>query len=212
MLQTALRTQVRSVLEDPAGFRFTDAIVDRYTTEAIRRVSRAVGNVERRLALSLVQGQQEYLLPATGVGRIISVQIIPENGANPNGSLRQVDLSQIPVILPDDSDPTMYSLDVAAGANKDQKSLNMYPAPARSTPDSIVVTYVADFTAEPNLPFPSDFDIILVRLTAAGCLSESEDESSVRKGEYLRGLAEDQLSDMSWLDALNRVSTERHFP
>ena len=212
MLQTDLRTQVLSVLEDPGGFRFKDPILTRYTTEAVRRVSRAVGNTQRRLALSLVESQQEYLLPASGVARVISVQIIPETGSGNPPHLQQVDLNDIPIMLPDDAEPRVYSLDLAAGVNGDQKGINMFPAPARSTADAIVVTYEADFVDDVNLPFPSTFDIVLVRLTAAGCLSESDDEASVKKGAFLQLKAEDQLSDISWQDSLSRINTERSFP
>ena len=212
MLQTDLRTQVRAVLEDPGGFRFSDGTIDRYTTDAIRRVERSVGRTQRRLALSLVQGVQEYLLPADGVLRITSVQVIPENGSQPRFALQQVDLNNIPVVMENEGDPRIYSIDLASGVNADQMAINVFPAAARSASDSLIVTYEADFTTAANIPFPATFDLILVRLTAFGCLSESDDETSVRKGIFLKGQAEEELRDLAWMDSQSAMNNERLYP
>jgi len=214
MLRTELRSIVRSILEDPSGFRFTDTIIDRYTTEALRRVERSVGLTQRRLTLSLVESQQEYLLPVAGVLRVLSVDIIPEDGS-PNSSrkvIQQVDFNDIPVDVVNETDPYIYAIDIASGTNSDQMALIMYPPPARSTADSIVVTYDGDFVTESQIPFPPTFDMIIARLTSAGCLSESEDETSIRKGEYLRELAEGDLRDMTWMSSMSKINTERFFP
>lgn len=213
MTQAELYTAVRSMLEDPSGFRFTNSIIDRYTNEALRRVERSTGQTQRRLTLSLVQGQQEYLLPETGVLRVIGVEIIPEDGQSTTiNQIQQLDLNNIPTIASTESDPTCYAIDIASGTDQNQQALLMYPPPARSTADAIVVTYEGDFTTGSVIPFPPTFDLIIQRLTAAGCLSESEDESAVRKGEYLRNLAEENLRDMAWMDSQSAMIVPRAFP
>lgn len=213
MTQSELYTAVRSMLEDPSGFRYTNVIIDRYTDMALRRVERSAGKTQRRLTLSLVQGQQEYLLPATGIRRVISVEILPENGTpTQDNTITQVDFSQIPSTVVQESDPTCYAIDIASGASQNQQALLMYPPPARSTADAIVVTYDGDFTTGSLLPFPSTYDLIIQRLTAAGCLSESEDQTEVQKGEYLKNLAEDELKDMAFLDSNSYLEVDRAFP
>jgi len=214
MTQAELYTAVKSILEDPTGFRYKPAIIDRYTNAALRRVERSVGKTQRRLTLSLVQGQQEYLLPVNGVRRVISVEIIPENGTPlRDNKITEVDFDSIPSTVVQETDPTCYAIDIASGTNQNQQAILMYPPPARSTADAIVVTYDGDFTTGSVLPFPPTYDLIIQRLVAAGCLSESEDQSEVSKGEYLKGLAETELSDMAFLSSNGYPEdTNRAFP
>lgn len=215
MTQTELRDAVRGILQDPAGVRFLDPQVDRYTNQALRRVERAIGKTQKRLSLNLQQGVQIYALPATGVLRVISVQIIPENGAYQSNlpALQEVDLHAIPPQLPDEKDPDRYAINLAGGADQNQIELQMFPAPARSTSDAIVVTYDGDFTTATEIPFPETYDLVIQRLTAAGCLSEEDDETSIRKAEYLRTLAEEELRDLSYMGSLSDVNNAvRTFP
>ena len=214
MTQTELRTAVLGILQDPAGVHFTSGLIDKYTNAALRRIERAVGKAEKRLFEDFQIGVQAYPL-GSGISRIISVEIIPENGTQTTrvNPLQEVNLLSIPPVLPDNRDPDRYAINMAGGPNENEFELVFYPAPARDTANAIVVTYDGDFTTATEIPFPDIFDLVIQRLTASGCLSEEDDETSIRKGEYLKGLAEDELRDLSWMGSLSDINNVvRTFP
>jgi len=205
---------VKGILQDPGGIRFDGAILERYTNAAIRRVERAIGKTQKRAFFDLVSGQQEYPL-GSGILRVITVEIIPANAARSSRvrPLQEVDLADIPSDPGGNHDPDRYAINIAGGVNQNQFELIFYPKPVRSTDNAIVVTYDGDFTVDTELPFPETFDLVLQRLTAAGCLSEEDDETSIKKSEYLKGLAERELSDLSWMGSLSDVNNiVRSFP
>lgn len=214
MTRTELLQAVREILQDPGGVRFDEPLIDRYTNAALRRIERAVGKTQKRLFEDLQTGVQNYPL-GSGILRIISVEIIPENGTQRNmvDPLPEVDLAAIPPVLPPNKDPDRYAINLAGGPDENEFELVFYPAPDRDTNNAIVVTYDGDFTTATEIPFPETFDLVIQRLTAAGCLSEEDDETSVRKGEYLKGLAEEELGDLSWMGSLSDVNNVvRTFP
>jgi len=214
MTQIELRVAVRDMLQDAAGVHFDDGVIDRHTTSAIRRVERAVGKTQKRLFEDLQTGVQTYPL-GSGILRIITVEILPENGTKSTKvhPLQEVDLAAIPPELPENRDPDRYAINMAGGANENEFELVFFPAPARDTVNSIVVTYDGDFVTGAEIPFPETFDLIIQRLTAAGCLSEEDDETSIRKGEYFSGLAERELGDLAWMGSLSDVNNiVRTFP
>lgn len=212
MTLTELRTAVRSVLEDTQGFRYTDPIVDRYARDAYQYVARQLGRTQGRTALNLVSGQQEYDLPA-GIRKIVSIKILPESGSEPYTPLQQVELDQMPITTESEGDPTRFSLNAAGGADGQNLSIFVWPVPDRSASSSIIVTYDVSFEVTAEVPFTEEYELIIVRLTASGCLSEQEDQTSLQKAQYLDELAKRDLADMVDLSALNaNDSLCRAFP
>ena len=72
--------RIRQLLEDSGGFTaFDNENITRAVEDAVRKVGNKVGRNQGRLTISMVEDQQEYILPE-GVRRINKVEIVPENG------------------------------------------------------------------------------------------------------------------------------------
>lgn len=201
-------TQVYRLLEDPGQFAWPNSAVALHLQDAVREVANRVGRAEGRGTLGLVQGQQSYVLPV-GIKRVKNVRILPEiqaggTQAEAGMSLQEVPLEEMPIVVLQEADPRVFSTSAVAGATEEQLELFMWPAPARSTADAIVYNYDIEYafaSVDPAdagnlaqlIPFPAQYDKIILYLTCAGLLSERTDQDEMRKGELFQFKAEEIL-------------------
>ena len=132
-----LLTEVYDLGNDPGQVAWRNSVVARYLNGSLRRAGQITGD-SARLSLALVQGQQEYALP-TGVRRVKQVSIMPQEGVEPRYPIVETSIQKIPVITQTQKDPERYALQATGGANGQNFSLFMWPAPGRSAPDSIII-------------------------------------------------------------------------
>ena len=214
---STLITDVLAILEDNLGVAFSDSQEQRAATKAVRRVANKVGRTESRQSLDLVESQQAYLVP-TGIRRLKKVQLIPENGNEPNSTgLRQVGLSDIPITVPNERDPDRYSIRLDAGTDENQFEIFLWPAPARSATDAIVITYdvdvVFDGTAGQKIPYPPELQEAIVYYTASYLLFERADESDTQEAQKFKIMGDTEVKENRSVDSMSHyIDNNRAMP
>lgn len=194
-----LQTQVYRILEDPNGFAWPNSAVAFNLNTAVSTLVNKLGRAEGRLTLSTVVGQQEYTLPQ-GITRVKQVRILPQIQAGgsqqePSGSLTELALEDMPVVVTQNGNPDRFSLKAVGGSNEDQFSIFVWTAPDWAASDNIIVDFDIDYqftSDDPSsgadlaqlIPFPPAYDKIIVRLTAAEMLGERSDADDIQKGEF----------------------------
>jgi hypothetical protein len=159
------------------------------------------------------------------VRRIQDVKIIPENGNEPLAcGLPQVPLAEIPITVPQESDPDRFALSLTGGATADRYSLYFWPAPARSATDAIVVTYDVDTSiissspaTGPNLaqtiPYPAQFEDAILYYTMSYLLLSRADEGDREEAQKFKMIADQEVRENAPVDALTyRVDNNRAMP
>lgn len=221
MLFSRLLTVVRRLVEDQ-GIRWDDTDIAEYLVPAVNETRRKTGATTVRSVLSLVQSQTEYVI--TTPGRILNVKIIPENSIEAL-DLPQVPIGSIPVAADNETDPTMFGLNVNAGTNENQQAITLFPPPARSTAGAIVIEQAEnwEFTSDSSasagqlatvLPILEQFDSPVTWLVAGQMMTELNDDSAVQKGQYLIDKAEKEISNFAYVNTLSYYQNPlgRNFP
>ena len=220
-----LLSDVYELLEDPLQTAWTNRAVARAVKKAVRRIANAVGRDDTQTLLSLVESQQEYVLP-TGIRRVNKVRIIPEQGGEPRGAglLQLASPKDLPLTLDEESDPQYFVLRLTGGTNANQYSLIFYPVPARSATDAIVVDHAVDTIISSDspatapqlaveLPFPEQFDEAMLYYTAGFLLAERSDEGDMQESMKFEAMAKAEIRENGPVDSLSfRADLNRAMP
>jgi hypothetical protein len=224
MFFSTLLSSFYEIFQDPLQTTLSNTSLARAATKGVRRVANIVGRDDARTLLSLVQGQQIYELPV-GVRRLTKVRILPENGNEPHyEGLPQIMADQVPVTVPQEGDPEGYSLSLTGGTDSDRYALTLWPAPARSAADSIIVDHAVDTIIESDspatapqlaqvIPFPEQFEPAILYYTLYYALSERMDEKDKQDAQYYLSMAKDEMKENAPVDAISsRVDINRAMP
>jgi len=221
MIFSQLLTEAYRLLEDPNRIAWPNSAIVRHLNAALRSIGSAVGD-SGRTTLSLVQGQQAYDLPA-GVRRIREVRIAPESGSEPL-IITQRRLEEMRINVPQEGDPSLYAVQLTSGANEDQFGLFMWPAPARSTADAIIIDYEIEYELDSDdpatvpqeaqvIPFPRAYEMAILYLTIGSALSERDDDSDIQKSEHYWALGQRQLTELQPTGSASKmIDAYRPFP
>lgn len=181
---SAARTEAREIFADPSGNVLTDALFLRHLNDTLNLVGLELDD-SIRSTLSLVQSQREYPL-GTGNLNIQEVHIVPENNTADTIRLVPRRLKDIPYQVANEADPEYYYIQPTGGTNGDEFSIFVYPAPARSTADALVIDARPSYELANDadyIPFPSHFHGPIIRHTVGSIMADRDDDKDVAVGE-----------------------------
>jgi hypothetical protein len=232
-----LITDVRRLVENQAeidgdsvavlknyGRRWDDRVIAQYARKGVNHIYRRAGSVSDQISLNLVQSQEIYTLSTPG--RVIKVEIIPEN-SGPAVVLQQIQLAEIPTVQTDEKDPEYFALTQTVSGNdlQNTQDLVVTPAPARTTAGAIVVTYAMEweFDADPTataaqldteIPILPKFELDLTHYVAGSLLLELGSPTMAQKGQYLISKAEEEIGNLAAINSLSYWNNQptRNFP
>jgi hypothetical protein len=215
--------EVATVLTDK-GRRWDDRIIAQYARKGVNHIYRKTGSVSDQLSINMVQSQDIYTFPEQG--RIIKVEVLPENSAQAV-VLQQIQLSEVPTVQSNEADPEYFALTQTVSGNDLQNSQDIvvYPTPGRTTAGAIVVTYAMewDFYADPTassdqldtvIPILQKFEMDLAHYVAGHLLMEVGNNTIAQKGTVLLQMAENEIGNVSTVNSLSFWNNQptRYFP
>ena len=213
----ALKSTVYEILQDPAGVAWSVDAVKRSATKANRKIANVVGLNQSRLTLSMVQGQQSYEIAGTTVKRISSIRILSEAGDQAGYPLTQVQLDELPINTSEEGEPTNFVLNIISGTDGDQTGIVLWPTPARSQADAIIVDYEPNDTLTGNdaevLPYPSVFDEARIYYTLYYMLMDREDTKDTESALKFEKMAKDEMKGIQFNSfSFSNVDVYRQMP
>jgi len=213
MQVSAARTEARDLVADPSGNVLTDALFLRHINKALAQLALKL-NDSARTTVSLVQGQREYAL-GSGILSIEEVHIVPENNLSDTIKLIPRRLDAMPYQAGTEADPTHYYIQPTGGTNSDEFSLFVWPAPARSTADALIVDYKPLYEMVNDvdyLPFPSMFHGPLIQYASGSFLADRDDDKDVAVGERMMARAMTEMQTFrTFQPALFMASSNHRF-
>lgn len=214
MLVSAALTEVQKMLGDESGFDIDLTLYLRHLNKAIARFSQQLDD-SGRTTLSLVASQNQYDLPA-GLRTITKVRIVPENSVSQTCEIYPRRLEDIPVFSANEADPTDYYLQISAGADGDTFGLYVWPTPARSATDAIIIDYTPYYEMALGtdvLPFPSMLNGALIQYSAGSLLMDRVDDKDRAQGQDLQGMGMRDLTTFRSYQPVNYMAqTISRFP
>lgn len=206
------------------GRRWDDRVISQYARKGVNHIYRKTGSVSDQVALNMVQGQDIYTFSTRG--RIIKVEVLPENAA-PAIVLHQIQFSEVPTIQNNQADPEFFSItqSVEGGYLQGTQDLVVYPTPKRTATGAIVITYAMewDFYSDPTataaqldteVPILPKFEMDLVHYVAGNLLLEMGDRSLAQKGQFYLQKAEQEIGSAASVNSLSYWNNQpdRYFP
>lgn len=214
MLVSEAHQEAYEMLGDVGGFVYTLPLFLRHLNKTLVKVGQLLDD-SSRTSINLVASQQDYDLP-TGLRTITKVRLVPENSTSTTCELLPIRLEDVPVFTPNETDPTHYYLQPSGGANNNQFSMFVWPTPARSATNAIIVDYTPDYTlalGSDTVPFPDMFNAPIVLYTAGSMLVDREDAKDVESGRIKMQKAMDELTSLRTFQPVQYMGqSDRRFP
>jgi len=194
MLVSEALAEVQTMLCDASGFDIQLPLYLRHLNKAITRFAQSLDD-SARTTLNLVASQQQYDLPV-GLRSINKIQLVPENSTSTTCELLPIRLEDIPVFTPNEKDPTHFYLQISGGSDSNTFGLFVWPTPARSATDAIVIDYTPDYEMTLGtdvIPFPNMLNAYIVQYSAGSLLMDRVDDKDRMQGADLQRMALDNL-------------------